>query len=129
MVASTRLLALLRPIGRLDSHVRQLVALVIAVVFFVFHPAWAISNHPLHRDLGHLRDGDPADGMGHDLHGESSGYPAKSQTAGFKQDLYFHFHHRRSVHELACSDAGSSGTQSAPKVRRAALIHGGTGRD
>ncbi len=36
MVASTRLLALLRHIGRLDSHVRQLVALVIAVVAFLF---------------------------------------------------------------------------------------------
>ena len=36
MVASTRLLVLLRHVGRLDSHVRQLVALVIAVVAFLF---------------------------------------------------------------------------------------------
>jgi uncharacterized membrane protein len=32
----TRLLTLLRQIGRLDSHVRQIVALVIAVVTFLF---------------------------------------------------------------------------------------------
>ncbi len=36
MVTSTRLLALLRHIGRLDSHVRQTVALLIAVVSFLF---------------------------------------------------------------------------------------------
>jgi uncharacterized membrane protein len=35
MVTSTRLLAFLRHIGRLDSHVRQIVALVIAVVTFL----------------------------------------------------------------------------------------------
>ena len=32
----TRLLTLLRQIGRLDSHVRQIVAFVIAVVTFLF---------------------------------------------------------------------------------------------
>ena len=36
MVPSTGLLALLRRLGRLDSHVRQIVALVIAVVTFLF---------------------------------------------------------------------------------------------
>jgi uncharacterized membrane protein len=36
MVTSTRLLALLRHIGRLDSHVRQIVALGIAIVTFLF---------------------------------------------------------------------------------------------
>ena len=36
MVTSTRLLALLRHIGRLDSHVRQIVAVFIAVVTFLF---------------------------------------------------------------------------------------------
>jgi uncharacterized membrane protein len=36
MVTSTRLLALLRHIGRLDSHVRQTVALLIAFVSFLF---------------------------------------------------------------------------------------------
>jgi uncharacterized membrane protein len=35
MVTSTRLLALLRHLGRLDSHVRQIVALVIAVITFL----------------------------------------------------------------------------------------------
>ena len=36
MAPSTGLLALLRRIGRLDSHVRQIVALTIAVVTFLF---------------------------------------------------------------------------------------------
>ena len=36
MVTSTGLLALLRHIGRLDSHVRQIVAVVVAVVTFLF---------------------------------------------------------------------------------------------
>ena len=36
MVTSTGLLALLRHIGRLDSHVRQIVAVFIAVVTFLF---------------------------------------------------------------------------------------------
>ena len=36
MVTSTRLLTLLRHIGRLDSHVRQIVALAIAFVTFMF---------------------------------------------------------------------------------------------
>src|SRR4249920_944 len=36
MVTSTGLLSLLRHIGRLDSHVRQTVALLIAVVSFLF---------------------------------------------------------------------------------------------
>jgi hypothetical protein len=57
--------------------------------FSVFHPAWAVSHHPLHRDLGHLRDRGRADGMGNDLHGESLDYSAKSQIAGFKQDPSF----------------------------------------
>ena len=36
MVTSTRLVALLGHIGSLDSHVRQIVARVIAVVSFLF---------------------------------------------------------------------------------------------
>ena len=36
MVTSIRLLALLRQIGRLDSHVRQIVAVVVAVFTFLF---------------------------------------------------------------------------------------------
>ena len=36
MATSTHLMALLRRIGRLDAHVRQIVALVIALVTFVF---------------------------------------------------------------------------------------------
>jgi hypothetical protein len=51
--------------------------------------------------------------MGHDLHGESSDYPAESQIAGFKQDPHFRLHHRRGVYELARRDSGSP-----------ALLHG-----
>jgi uncharacterized membrane protein len=36
MVTSIGLLALLRRVGRLDSHVRQIVALVIAILAFLF---------------------------------------------------------------------------------------------
>ena len=73
------------------------------------------NNHPLHCNLGRLRVRSRTDGMDNDLHSESSEYSAESSIAGFKPSPDFHLCYCGRMHQLACRDSGSPGTQGAPK--------------
>jgi len=118
MFLHTRLLALLRHIGHLDSHVRQIVAIIVALVSFLFfhQPELSIITHfiaiwDVYAFVVVLMAWITI------CTAKSSEYSAESPIAGFKPSPDFHLCYCGRMHQLACRDSGSPGTQGAPKNR------------
>lgn len=104
MVTSTGLLRLLCRIGQLDSHVRQIVALIVAVIAFLLSSRYGRAS------LTHFI-------AIWDIYAIVvvvmawatiwTADPRTSPIAGFKPNPNFHLRDRRRMHEFAGGDSGN----------------------
>jgi hypothetical protein len=112
----SKLVALLRHIGHLDSHVRQIVAIIVALVTFLFfhQPELSIITHfiaiwDVYAFVVVLMAWITI----------CTANPRNIQRRVRLQDssraLIFSFVNCGRMHQLACRDSGSPGTQGAPK--------------